>query len=151
MVAYSFQPQFERPIVERIKPQTLRGRRDRHARPGERIQHYLGLRTRSCRRIATATCDRLQAIALDFGAGVPILLQTVEHPAKGVFDPVGDAQRVEAVDAFAISDGFESWEAMARFWRDTHRVTAWQGYLIGWDVRTLILPAGPGPALEIAA
>ena len=140
MVAYSFKPQFEAPIVERIKPHTLRGPRPRHARPGEHVQHYVGMRTRSCRLIATALCDRLQAATLNFGAGVPIVLHAVEHPARGVFDKVGPAQRVEAVEAFAISDGFEGWEAMARFWRDTHRVTAWEGFLIGWDVRTLELP-----------
>jgi hypothetical protein len=29
---------------------------------------------------------------------------------------------------------------MARFWRDTHGVSEWQGLLIGWDVTTLVLP-----------
>lgn len=150
MVAYSFKPEFKTPIAERIKPQTLRGQRPRHAWPGERVQLYVGMRTRSCRLIAAALCDRLQAVGLNFGAGVPIVLQAVEHPARGVFDKVGPLHRVEAVDAFAISDGFEAWEAMARFWRDTHGVTAWEGFLIGWDVRTLALPPAR-PVLGVAA
>jgi hypothetical protein len=64
MVAYSFKPRFEMPIVTLRKTGTIRahGRR-RHARPGERLQLYTGMRTRSCRLLATAECqssDRLR-------------------------------------------------------------------------------------------
>ena len=53
MVAYSFKSQFEEPIVAREKRQTVRGFRKRHARPGEPIQLYVGMRTRNCRKILT--------------------------------------------------------------------------------------------------
>ena len=142
MVAYSFKARFAAPIADRIKPHTLRNRRKRHARPGEQLQLYTGMRTRHCRLIGTAACDRLQAVSIDFRASDPIMLCDVHHPAPGVFEHPRDALvAVAAPEAFAISDGFESLEDMARFWRDEHDVTEWDGILIGWDVTTLILPA----------
>lgn len=141
MVAYSFKARFAAPIVDRIKPHTLRGRRPRHARPGEEVQLYTGMRTKHCRLIGRATCDRLQAISIDFTSSDPIMLCDVQHPAKGVFKHSQEAMvAVAAPEAFAISDGFDSLEDMARFWRDEHDVSEWDGILIGWDVTTLILP-----------
>jgi hypothetical protein len=57
MVAYSFQPMFELPIVLGTKRQTIRaaGKR-RHARAGDTLQLYLGMRTPRCRLLATASC-----------------------------------------------------------------------------------------------
>lgn len=142
MVAYGFKARFAAPIIDQIKPHTLRARRKRHARPGEQLQLYTGMRTRHCRLIGTATCDRLQAISLDFESSEPILLCDVEHPAPGVFEhPRKALVAVAAPEAFAISDGFESLEDMARFWREEHGVNGWEGILIGWDVTTLVLPA----------
>jgi hypothetical protein len=141
VVAYSFKPQFERPIQERIKPHTLRdvGRR-RHAHPGEAVQLYIGMRTRACRMIGRAQCDRLQRVSLEFGSSVPIIIWDAVRADTGIYEAVGDGRPIEAPEAFAISDGFESLDAMARFWRDTHGVSEWQGLLIGWDVTTLVLP-----------
>lgn len=52
MVAYSFQAMFCPPIVDRIKRQTIRalGAR-RHAREGEDVQLYRGMRTKHCAKI----------------------------------------------------------------------------------------------------
>lgn len=140
MVAYSFKARFAAPIADRIKPHTLRNRRKRHARPGETLQLYTGMRTRHCRLIGTATCDRLQAISIDFTSSEPIWLCEVRHPEPSVFYEFGVSVPVTAPEAFAISDGFDSLEDMARFWRDEHDVSEWDGILIGWDVTTLILP-----------
>lgn len=64
MVAYSFNARFELPIVTLRKTGTIRnvGKR-RHAKPGETLQLYTGMRTRACRLLATAVCssqDRLR-------------------------------------------------------------------------------------------
>ncbi len=140
MVAYSFMARFEQPIRERIKPHTLRDRRRRHAHPGEELQLYVGMRTRYCRLVGRARCDRLQRVELDFGSSSPVVVWDAVRADSSVYEAVGAGKPIEAPEAFAISDGFASIEDMARFWRDTHGVTRWDGFLIGWDVTTLVLP-----------
>ena len=151
MVAYSFKREFEQPIRDRVKPHTLRAPRrgrSRHSRPGEAMQLWLGLRSRRPTPIGRATCDRFQRVSLDFSAPNPVVLHDLVEVSLGTFELCGDPQPVRAVDAFAVSDGFADIEAMGRFWRDTHGMTVWQGFLIGWDVTTLVLvPADP---LDIA-
>lgn len=51
MVAYSFKSGFVPAIRARTKRQTIRLPRPRHARPGEMLQTYCGMRTKSCFRI----------------------------------------------------------------------------------------------------
>ncbi|MEJ0016825.1 MAG: ASCH domain-containing protein [Acetobacteraceae bacterium] len=46
MVAYSFKRDFAAPILAGIKRQTIRADRRRHARPGEVLQLYTGMRTK---------------------------------------------------------------------------------------------------------
>jgi hypothetical protein len=46
VVAYSFRQQFRPPILAGTKRQTIRADRKRHARPGEQLQLYTGMRTR---------------------------------------------------------------------------------------------------------
>lgn len=59
MVAYSFQPDFAAPIESGSKRSTIRpnGKR-RHARAGEELQLYIGLRTRSSRLLLRVPCER---------------------------------------------------------------------------------------------
>lgn len=80
MVAYSFKRQFVAPIalglgiacpngfapaagVVRPKRHTMRstGKR-RHARPGEGLQLYWGMRTKSCLKIGDAKCIKVEQI-----------------------------------------------------------------------------------------
>lgn len=53
MVAYSFHPRFVDAILGGTKRQTIRMHRRRHARPGEEMQLYAGMRTRHCRLVKT--------------------------------------------------------------------------------------------------
>jgi len=59
MVAYSFKAQFREPILAGTKRQTIRADRKRHARLGEALQLYTGMRTRQCKLIGRATCNAL--------------------------------------------------------------------------------------------
>lgn len=146
MVAYSFKREFIQPIQDRVKPHTLRGLRRRHARPGEQMQLFYAMRTKACRRIGVATCDRFQWVHLNFRSVMPIYIGDCLQ-VDGRIERIAELRPIEAVDAFAISDGFDNIESMARFWRDQHDVTEWQGFLIGWDVTTLVL----GDAAAVAA
>lgn len=66
MVAYSFKRRFAEPILAGAKRQTIRADRRRHARPGEELQLYTGMRTKSCRLIARRTCVDIQRVILVF-------------------------------------------------------------------------------------
>lgn len=139
MVAYSFQKRFEAPIRANAKRHTIRAERagrSRHARPGELLQLYVGMRTSSCRLIATPICDRVWPIQIDLQGEI-------------VFGIDGEVSRVRDFDAFAVSDGFADWADMAAFWAKHHPgVLAFSGVLIGWapiepeDLRPLATGGG---------
>ena len=120
MVAYSFKQQFVAPILSGTKAQTIRADRKRHAREGEELQLYTGMRTKQCRLIGRSTC---------LGA-VPV---TIDLPANSV--RVGGAiyQGWKSLDAFALQDGFDGWLSMREFWRENHSNTpVFSGILIRW-------------------
>jgi hypothetical protein len=120
MVAYSFQRQFIEPIRAGSKRQTIRADRKRHARHGETLQLYTGMRTKHCRLIGTAICRAVNPVTIDFD------WNTI---AAG---PV-NLKKLHELEAFARSDGFASWSDMRKFWRDTHgEVARWSGILIEW-------------------
>lgn len=120
MVAYSFQRRFLGPIRAGTKRQTIRAERKRHARPGEPVQLYVGMRTKHCRLIAAPTCESVWPVRLDFD------LATIEHGNGRVFDE-------SDLDPFAVSDGFADWEDMRAFWERQHPgVRVFSGLLIRW-------------------
>lgn len=141
MVAYSFKHRFAEPIIAGTKGGTIRADRKRHARPGEELQLYEAMRTKHCKLIARKTCLAVDPIRLDF------LADSVEIGAL-VID--GDA-----LDLFAVFDGFPSWEVMARFWRlDRSRQEA-SPLFSGVHIRWLPLPefgwhSAACPLFEIA-
>ena len=123
MVAYSFNPRFELPILSGAKSGTIRaiGRR-RHARAGETLQLYVGQRTRHCRLLCEAFCTAVDPIVVTVRAtdGAP----TIEAIAiENAFRP-GRYHAVhispEAIDTFARRDGFIAGDDMARFWVSAH-------------------------------
>jgi hypothetical protein len=123
LVAYSFRPRFARPIADGTKGGTIRADRKRHARPGEELQLYAGMRTRQCRLIRRARCLGVEPIALKLRGhpeivlrgGVPILFRGAS-----------------ALDRFARFDGFRDFDEMAGFWDED--------VFDGWHVRWLPWP-----------
>lgn len=126
MVAYSFRARFVAPIEAGTKRQTIRAPRKRHAKPGEELQLYTGMRTRACRLIRLATCRTVWPISLSMpraGLGEIILGE------RFINDPSN-------LDAFARADGFEDWWQMREFWRDAHGrdlPDPWSGVMIRWE------------------
>ena len=57
MVAYSFKREFALPIITQVKRSTIRpnGKR-RHARVGDQLQHYTGMRTSACHLLMRVPC-----------------------------------------------------------------------------------------------
>ena len=122
MVAYSFRPQFVDPILAGLKRQTIRAERKRHAREGERLQLYTGMRTRRCRLIGTTTC---------IGA-TNLRLFLAERRAESL--DTGNAwTTAEETDAFAAADGFQDWAELKRFWAAEHPgLATFSGVMICW-------------------
>lgn len=125
MVAYSFQKQFAPPIQAGTKTGTIRADRKRHARVGEDLQLYRGMRTKYCEKIIPdPVCLGVHPITIDvrphtFGiieVGLPRwLLHRHGH------------------DFFAQKDGFENIDAMHAFWRKHHGVGLFEGFWIRWE------------------
>lgn len=118
MVAYNFQKQFAEPVESGRKRQTIRanGKR-RHARPGDNLQLYTGMRTKACRKLRDAVCHD----------SCPIL---IEADKIWTFQP----QELHTdLEAWARRDGFESWAAMRNFFEQTHGLP-FSGVLIRWLV-----------------
>lgn len=132
MVAYSFKkmfvPAIRAGLCERVegwptpKRQTIRADRRRHARPGEEIQLYTGMRTKQCMLIGRARCVSVEPIGLYFalkkiviGGAIP---QSVRTSAT--------------LDEFARDDGFRDFDGMRSFWATTHGSEKFDGVIIRW-------------------
>lgn len=145
MVAYSFKKQFVDLIkvglgqkvdhepggahVYHPKRQTIRaiGKR-RHARPGEILQLYYGMRTKQCTSIGVARCISAQSIAMKIGKNSLCILM------DGDDDNIGTAIVGGHIHDFAREDGFANGEEMLAFWQKEHPgVTDFKGVIIKWE------------------
>ena len=142
MVAYSFKQRFVnqirlglgQPVAEAAKVlppkrQTIRanGKR-RHARPGEHLQLYQGMRTRDCFLIGRSICTE----------AVPITMQIFEERTylRIVIDGCQLLTGTKAI--FVRDDGFDDEADMWKFWREAHPdVTTFHGTLIRWQPETI--------------
>lgn len=142
MVAYSFKKQFGPPILAGTKAQTIRAERKRHARPGEMVQLFTGMRTRQCRRLGESRCIEVLPIRIE-------LPRERRVPEVMVFTPSGDLARHymtgRALENFARADGFRDFDDLHAFWAAEHPgVLTFNGVLIRWQALV------PADALDIA-
>lgn len=124
MVAYNFKKRFISPIETGTKVHTIRenGKR-RHARPGEAIQLYYGMRTKQCRKIIDdPICTWVMPISMLMG---PLSFLSVKV--------LGIPMDLAAMDDLAVTDGFENAKDMHDFWLTTHGDGVFSGRLIGWS------------------
>ncbi len=135
MVAYSLQKRFEERILDGTKFHTIRGHRRRHARPGEELQLYTGMRTRQCRLICRARCVEVQPIVLVFDGRDRFSLPAKDY--ESVCDPEGNER---ALDRLAVNDGFTDWADLKAFWREQHPgVDRFEGVLISWSPLSIVV------------
>lgn len=120
MPAYNFQKQFAPAVESGQKRQTIRalGKR-RHARSGEHVQLYTGMRTRACRKLLTPdpVCTGNHELVLE---GEEKLQAYVD--GFYVFD----------MDGFARADGFKDAQEMRDWFKHTHGLP-FKGVLIQWE------------------
>ena len=149
MVAYSFNTAFVPDIEARTKRQTIRLPRKRHARPGERVQLFTGMRnmrTKRCRKIIPdPLCVGVDEVRLDL------------RRASAEFGKIAGTARLElngipliglAADAYAAGEGFRSktvrfkngrsvcltaFGMMAIWWWRMHGRCLFEGVAIRWS------------------
>jgi len=120
MVAYSFKQQFVEPIRSGSKRQTIRADRKRHARPGESISLYTGMRTKHCKLIGVAECIAVEPIRMILGPLGSVEISGIEWSGT--------------LDQFAQTDGFQKWDDLLYFWELNHaELSDFSGQLIRWD------------------
>ncbi|ESY48991.1 MULTISPECIES: hypothetical protein [unclassified Mesorhizobium] len=144
MVAYSFKPMFAPQVSGLTKLHTVRADRKRHARPGEAVQLYQGMRTRNCVKLVDPdpVCVRVRPIAI---LTTPLLEDFIASIVIG-----GRSLHRDEIEAFATADGFgiehvDDWrwlrigrEGSARwnmgaFWEAEHGAGLFEGQLIEWE------------------
>ena len=99
MVAYNFIKQFADDVAAGRKNFTIRERRKRHARKGENVQVYTGMRTKSCRKLVDPdpVCERVAPI---------IIWRINQHRCTIALD--GNLLTRDQVDYLVTTDGFKS-------------------------------------------
>ena len=128
MVAYSFKSMFAAPIEARVKCQTIRTDRRRHARQGERLQLFVGMRTKLCRKIIPdPVCISVEPITIEVGL---IGIGVIEVNGKRL--DAQDAGRLAVADGFWTEAGDTALQNMARFWLDNHGPGLFTGVIIRW-------------------
>lgn len=127
MVAYNFKPQFA-PLVESgEKPHTIRalGKR-RHARPGEAVQLYTGMRTKGCRKLMAPDpiCTGATPIEMNItpGCGLSVLM-------GGIDLEIPDIIALAKADGFG-RDGGDPLDEFIRFFEGR---MPFEGVLIQWQ------------------
>ena len=151
MVAYNFKPCFVQPILDGVKLHTIRSIRLRgHARRGDELQLYTGLRSQGARLIARKVCAGAYPVIIDRRHG-RIVVQGEDFPwktgatAAAEFATAGAEfvavkisgtfySSIGELDAFAQRDGFSGFYQMREFWdaRHSQRTDSFAGTLIGW-------------------
>lgn len=134
MVAYSFNTAFVADIEAGTKRQTIRLPRKRHARPGEMVQLFTGMRTKHCRKIIPdQLCVGVDEVRFDLRQGTALLW------VNGI--PIIGGAR----DDYAIGDGFRGFPRdgdavhippfrhMTKWWRLTHGSILFTGVAIRWQ------------------
>lgn len=126
MVAYNFQDQFAAKVESGLKTQTVRApRKNGHAKPGDMLQLYTGMRQPTVRLLRESRCTEVAPILFDFT--VPAIL-------IGLGDCREICESAASRETFARADGFESFAALEAWFRKAHgNADQFSGFLIKWS------------------
>jgi hypothetical protein len=117
---FNFQKQFATKVESGEKRQTIRAFRadGRLPKVGDMAKCYTGLRTSGARLLVAAPVTKVSKVLIDFDEHVIAL----------------DCGRLDAGDAEALAraDGFDSFAAMMRWFREYHKGAAIEGQFEGF-------------------
>lgn len=128
MPLLGFRPRFATPILDGTKRQTIRApRKDKrpHAREGQTLHLYTGLRTKNARKLGEATCTVVDEVRLNFLRDRVTVTSAIG--TRPILQPAD-------LDEFAQADGLADWADMKATFRDLHGadlVEFW-GSIIYW-------------------
>ena len=124
MVAYNFQSRFADQIRSGKKTHTVRrNSKRRHARKGERLQLYTGMRTKACAKILD-----IDPVCID---ALPIEI-VIDADSKWITSITIGGVPVRSLNRFARADGFISLAEMSGFFLAMHGPGVFRGTLIEW-------------------
>lgn len=127
MPAFNFKREFVEAIRDGEKRQTIRAdRKDGrpHAKVGDSIKLYTGMRTKSCELIGESTVTRVARVRIE---GTCMYVNGRILP-NHIYSR--DCEQTD--DEFAQADGFQSFMDMADWFRDIHSLP-FEGTLIEWE------------------
>jgi hypothetical protein len=115
MPALSFKKQFAPHIRSRRKRHTIRAKRKRPIKPGDKLYLYTGMRTKSCQKIMDTVCVKVEDIKIEMRPykGKGVLASGLDFPhviVEGI-ELSGDEK-----ESLAYADGFDSFADMMKFW-----------------------------------
>lgn len=127
MPLLGFRPRFADPILDGTKRQTIRApRKDKrpHAREGQKLYLYTGLRTQHARKLGEATCTGVDEVYMNFQRNAVTVTS-----ALGVRPILAFSN----LDEFAQADGLADWADMKATFAEIHgeRIEFW-GSIIHW-------------------
>ncbi|WP_298174604.1 ASCH domain-containing protein [Novosphingobium sp.] len=132
MVALSFKGQFAEPIVAKIKRQTIRAGRKRPPRAGERLQLYVGMRTKQCRKIIPdPICTEVRVICITVDPAHPQIIAEIDFSDFKLREH--EIERFAMADGFVATKGCSARRAMGNFWMRHHGPGEFLGLLIRWE------------------
>jgi hypothetical protein len=127
MPALNFKKEFAEAVEYGWKRQTIRApRKDGrpHAKVGETIKLYTGMRTKSCRLLAEATVTRILTVKIN-ATEMWLNGRRLQATIHSRDDPITDNE-------FAAADGFEGFAEMADWFSDVHGLP-FEGIVIYWS------------------
>ncbi len=112
MPALNFKKQFRPHIKSGRKNHTIRAKRKRPIKPGDKLYLYTGMRTKACRKIMEAVCVKVEEIQICRNRA-PLGTSALE--CCRIFIE-GVALSNDESEALAYADGFYSFTDMMNFW-----------------------------------
>ena len=116
MPLLNYKKQFAGLVESGEKCQTIRAFRKRLIKPGDRLYHYTGLRTKSCRKLLESDCITVDSI-------------TIKENGRLIVG--GLLQGCIGREVIAEADGFSCWEDMLEFFKTVHGLP-FTGQMIRW-------------------
>jgi ASCH domain-containing protein len=121
MGLYNFKERFVPRILDGSKTHTIRPRRSRADKPGNTLHLYTGLRHKGARLLMRVPCVKVEEIEID----------ACGHECN--CDPMIAIDGIELSEsereAFAIRDGFESFDDFMNFWAGR---LPFKGQIVHW-------------------
>lgn len=130
MPALNFQPQFVPFVEDESKIHSIRAKRKRTWKVGDKIYLYTGLRRKGARLIRKATCVKVEEIQMEWNDYVVRRPQCYIPARRLVISVDGEELSPDERESLARRDGFEDWTSFVTYW--TPRIP-FCGDIIHWS------------------